>query len=133
MGERHINQSLRIMVPNSDGVREPTTLPLLRRADQDPIFECSPTFLKCFRQLSISNKRDWVQHSLKHFRISERRPERVDPPRTNAYCFCPQTFQASSGIISWRARMDHVKIHQQHFGHRLATARHAAASTKGFH
>ena len=124
MGERQINGALRIMVPDSDGALEPTTLPPLRRADQDPVLECPFAFLKCFRQFAVSNERDWIQHSLEHFRINGERPRRVDPPQMNSCCFCRQTFQASSGLISWRARMEHVKIHQQHFGHRLAVARH---------
>ena len=124
MGERQMNGALRIMVPDADGALEPTTLPPLRRADQDPVLECPFTFLKCFRQFAVSNERDWIQHSLEHFRINGERPRRVNPPQMNSCCFCPQTFQASSGTISWRARMDHVKVHQQHFGHRLAAARH---------
>ena len=124
MGERQINGALRIMVPDPDGALEPTTLPPLRRADQDPVLECPFTFLKCFRQFALSNEGDWIHHSLEHFRINGERPRRVDPPRVNSCCFCSETFQASSGSSSWRARMDHVKIHQQHFGHRLATARH---------
>ena len=124
MGERQINGALRIMVPDADGALEPTTLPPLRRADQDPVLECPFTFLRCFRQFAVSNERDWIQHSLEHFRSNGERPKRVDPPQMNSCCFCPQTFSASSGLISWRARMDHVKVHQQHFGHRLAAARH---------
>ena len=124
MGERQMNRSLRIMVEDADGALESTSLPPLRRADQDHVLECPFAFLKCFRQFAVSNERDWIQHSLEHFRVNGERPRRVNPPQMNSCCFCPQTFQASSGIISWRARMDHVKIHQQHFGHRLATARH---------
>ena len=124
MGERQINGALRMLVDDPDGALEPTTLPPLRRADQDPVLECPFTFLRCFRQFALLNERDWIQHSLEHFRIYGERPRRVDPPQMNSCCFCSETFQASSGIISWRARMDHVKVHQQHFGHRLATARH---------
>ena len=127
IGERQINGSLGIMVPDADGALEPTSLPPLRSADQDPVLECPFTFLKCFRQFTVSNERDWIQHGLEHFRINGERPRRVDPPQMNSCCFCRQTFQASSGLISWRARMDHVKIHQQHFGHRLAAARHDSA------
>ena len=124
MGERQMNGALRLMVEGPSGALEPTTLPPLRRADQDPVLECPFTFLKCFRQFAVSNERAWIQHSLEHFRKNGGRPKRVDPPQMNSCCFCPEKFQAASGIISWRARMDHVKVHQQHFGHRLATARH---------
>ena len=124
MGERQINGALRLMVPDPNNALEPVTLPPLRRADQDPVLECPFTFLKCFRQFAVSNERDWIQHSLEHFRSNGARPKRVDPPKMNSCCFCPQKFQASSGNISWRARMDHVKVHQKHFGHRLAAARH---------
>ena len=123
MGERQMSRALRIMVPDPDGALEPTTLPPFRRPDQDPILECPFTFLKCFRQFAVTNEREWIQHSLEHFRIDGRRPRRVDPPKRNFCCFCPETFQASSGTRSWRDRMDHVKIHHQHFGHRLAAAR----------
>ena len=124
MGERQINGALRIMVPDADGALEPTSLPPLRRADQDPVLECPFTFLKCFRRFAVSDEGEWIQHSLEHFRTNERRPRKVDPPKMNSCCFCPQTFRASSGIQSWRDRMDHVKVHQQHFGHLLAAARH---------
>ena len=123
MGERQINGILRFLVPDSDGVLEPIFLPPLRSSDQDPVLECPFIFLKCFKQYDISNERDWFQHSLEHFRINGQRPRRVDPPQMNSCCFCSETFQASSGIISWRARMEHVRIHQQHFGNRLAIAR----------
>ena len=122
--ERQVNSAMRLMVPNPNDALEPVTLPPIRRPDQEPIFECPFTFLKCFRQFAISNEGDWIQHSLEHFRTNKERPRRVDPPKMNSCCFCPQKFQASSGNISWRARMDHVKVHQKHFGHRLATARH---------
>ena len=124
MGERQMNRALRIMVPDGDGALEPTTLPPFRRRDQDPLLECPFTFIKCFKQFAVSNEREWILHSLEHFRIDGRRPKRVDPPKVNSCCFCPQTFQASSGAISWRDRMDHVKIHHQYLGHRLAAARH---------
>ena len=132
MENRQINSALRILVPDPDGALEPNTLPPLERAGQDSTLECPFTFLKCFRQFAISNERDWIQHSLEHFRIYGERPRRVDPPQMNSCCFCSQTFQASSGIISWRARMDHVKVHQQHFGHRLAAARHDFALIEYF-
>ena len=124
LGERQINRALRIRVPDPDGALEPSLLPTSRRADQEAVLECPFIFLKCSRQFDISNEGDWIHHSLEHFRIDGKRPRRVDPPRVNSCCFCSETFQASSGISSWRARMHHVKIHQQHFGHRLATARH---------
>ena len=123
MGERLLNRSLRIMVENGGGALEPTSLPPFMRHDQDPVLECPFTFLKCFEQFAVSDEQNWIQHSLEHFRMNERGPESLDPPRNNSCCFCPQTFQASSGIKSWRARMDHVKVHQEHFGHRLAAAR----------
>lgn len=124
MGERQMNRALRIMVPDPDGALEPTTLPPLRRPDQDPVLECPFTFIKCFRQFAVSNEREWIQHSLEHFRIDGRRPRRVDPPKINSCCFCSQTFQAPTGAISWRDRMEHVKIHHQYVGHRLAAGRH---------
>ena len=132
MGKRQINGRLRIMVPDADGALEPTSLPPLRRADQDPVLECPFTFLKCFRQFAISNEREWIQHSLEHFHINGRRPRRIDPPKMNSCCFCPQTFHASSGIQSWRDRMNHIKIHQQHFGHSLAAARYDFALIEYF-
>ena len=132
MGERQINRSLRIMVEDADGALEPTALPPFRSADQDPVLECPFTFLKCLKQFAVSNERDWIQHSLEHFRINGRRPRMIDPPKINSCCFCPRTFQASSGIQSWRARMDHIKVHQQHFGHRLAAARHDFALIEYF-
>ena len=132
MGERQINRTLRIMVPDSDGALEPTTLPPLRRPDQDPVLECPFAFIKCFRQFSVSNEREWIQHSLDHFRVDGRRPRRVDPPKKNYCCFCSMTFQAPSGAISWQDRMDHVKVHHQYLGHRLATARHDFALVEYF-
>lgn len=124
MGERQMNRGLRIMIPDPDGALEPTTLPPLRRPDQGPVLECPFTFIKCFRQFAISNEREWFQHSLEHFRSDGRRPRKVDPPKTNLCCFCSEVFSASSGLVSWRDRMDHVKIHHQYLGHRLAAARH---------
>ena len=118
-----MSRALRIMVTDPNGALEPTTLPPLRRLDQDPILECPFTFIKCFRQFSVSNEREWIRHSLEHFRIGGRRPTKVDPPKINSCCFCRETFRADSGAMSWRDRMDHVKIHHQHFGHRLAAAR----------
>ena len=124
MGERQMNRTLRVMIADPHGALEPTTLPPFRRPDQDPVLECPFTFMRCFKQFAVSNERDWIQHSLDHFRINGRRPRTVDPPKINSCCFCSQTFQASSGAISWRDRMDHVKIHHQYLGHRLAAARH---------
>ena len=123
MGERQMNRALRIMVPDPHGALEPTTLPPFRRPDQDPVLECPFSFIKCFREFAVSNEREWIRHSLEHFRIDGRRPRRVDPPRINRCCFCPETFQASSGAVSWLERMEHVKIHHQYLGHRLAAAR----------
>ena len=124
MGERQMNRTLRVMVEDPDGALEPTTLPPFRRPDQDPVLECPFTFIKCFQQFSVSNEREWVQHSLEHFRIGGGRPKKVDPPKTNSCCFCSKIFTASSGVDSWRDRMDHVKLHHQFWGHRLAAARH---------
>ena len=121
MGERQMNLALRIMVLDADGALEPTTLPPFRRPDQGPILECPFTFIKCFKQFAVSNERAWIKHSLEHFCIGGRR--RVDPPKTNSCCFCPDVFRASDGVASWRERMDHVKVHH-HLGHRLAAARH---------
>ncbi|CAF9927718.1 hypothetical protein IMSHALPRED_007283 [Imshaugia aleurites] len=123
MGERQMNRALRILVPDPDGALEPTPLPPFRRPDQDPVLECPFTFIKCFKQFARSNEREWIQHSLEHFRIAGRRPRRVDPPKTNSCCFCPVDFRASNGLVSWQERMSHVKIHHL-FGHRLAAARH---------
>ena len=127
MGKRQLNQTLRIMVPDADGALEPTNLPPFRGPDQDPLLECPFPFLKCFREFPVSDVREWIQHSFEHFRIDGRWPRTVDPPKINSCCFCPETFQSSSGAISWRDRMEHVKIHQHHFGHRLAAARHDTA------
>ena len=124
MGERQMNRGLRIMVTDPDGALEPTTLPPLRRPDQGPVLECPFTFIKCFRQFAVSNEWEWFQHSLEHFKIKGRRPKRIDPPSINRCCFCPETFEASNGLVSWRDRMDHVKVHHQYLGHRLAAARH---------
>lgn len=124
MGERQMNRGVRIMVTDPDGALGPTTLPPLRRPDQDPVLECPFTFIKCFRQFAVSNEQEWIQHSLEHFKIKGTRPRRIDPPKINRCCFCPRVFEASIGVISWRDRMDHVKIHHQYLGHRLAAARH---------
>ena len=123
IGERKMNGITRIMVPGGGGALEHTQLPPLRRPDQDSVLECPFAFIKCFKQFAVSHEREWIQHSLGHFRVDGRRPRMVDPPKTNSCCFCPQTFQASSGVISWRDRMDHVKVHHL-FGHRMAYARH---------
>ena len=132
MGERQMTRNLRIMVPDPEGALEPTTLPPLRRPDQGPVLECPFTFIKCFRQFAVANERAWIKHSLDHFRIDGRRPRRVDPPKDNSCCFCPQKFQASSGVDSWQERMDHVKVHHQYLGHRLAAARHDFALVEYF-
>ena len=132
MRERQMSRALRIKISDSDGALEPTTLPSLRRPDQDPVLECPFTFIKCFKQFAISNELEWIQHSLEHFRINGRRPRRVDPSKINSCCFCYQTFQASRGVDSWRDRMDHVKVHHQYLGHRLAAARHDFALVEYF-
>ena len=132
MGERQMNRGLRILVPDPDGALEPTTLPPLRRPDQGPVLECPFTFIKCFRQFAVSNEQEWIQHSLEHFKIRTGRPKRIDPPKINRCCFCPHTFEASSGVDSWRERMDHVKVHHQYLGHRLAAARHDFALVEYF-
>ena len=119
-----MNRGLRLLVPDPDGALEPTTLPPLRRLDQGPVLECPFSFIKCFRQFAVANERNWIQHSLEHFRTNERRPRMVDPPKTNSCCFCDRTFQSSSGLVSWQERMDHVKVHHQYLGQRLAAARH---------
>lgn len=124
MGERQMNRALRIMIPDPDGALEPTTLPPFRRPDQNPVLECPFAFIKCFKQFAVSNEREWIQHSLEHFRTSHGRAKKVDPPKFNSCCFCSKTFHGSSGIDSWRERMDHVKVHHQYLGHRLAAARH---------
>ena len=132
MGERRMTRNMRILVPDREGVLEPTTLPPFRRPDQDPILECPFTFIKCFRQFTVNDERAWIRHSLDHFRIDGRRPRIVDPPKVNSCCFCPRTFEALSGIDSWQERMDHVKVHHQYLGHRLAAARHDFALVEYF-
>ena len=118
-----MNRAQRIMVPDSDDALEPTYLPPMRGHNQDHTLECPFPFLKCFRQFASSNEREWIRHSFEHFKADGRESRSVDPPKTNRCCFCPRTFTASSGTVSWRERMDHVKVHHQHFGHRLAAAR----------
>ena len=95
------------------------------RVPREPVEVGAGRPFQCYLcgELLSSIRKNWIQHSLEHFRMNERGPESLDPPRNNSCCFCPQTFQASSGSKSWRARMDHVKVHQEHFGHRLAAAR----------
>lgn len=123
MGERQMDRGLRILIPDPDGALEPTPHPPLRRPDQDCVLECPFSFINCFRQFAVSNERQWFQHSLEHFRIGGRRPRKIDPPKNNSCCFCSAVFTASDGIVSWRDRMDHVKLHQSLVGHRLAAAR----------
>ena len=132
MGERQMTRNMRILVPDREGALEPTTLPPFRRPDQDPVLECPFTFIKCFRQFAVANERAWIKHSLDHFRIDGRRPRIVDPPKVNSCCFCPRKFEALSGIDSWQERMDHVKVHHQYLGHRLAAARHDFALVEYF-
>ena len=130
--ERQMTRNMRILVPDSEGVLEPTTLPPFRRPDHEPVLECPFTFMKCFRQFAIADERAWIKHSLDHFRIDGRRPRIVDPPKVNSCCFCSRTFQALSGIDSWQERMDHVKAHHQHLGHRLAATRYDFALVEYF-
>ena len=132
MGERQMDRALRIMIPDPDGVLKPTTLPPLRRPDQGPVLECPFTFLKCFRQFTVLNEREWIQHSLEHFRTNEKRSRKVNPPKINSCCFCFQRFQAPIGVVSWRDRMDHVKNHHHYLGHRLAAARYDFALIEYF-
>ncbi|KAM0806301.1 hypothetical protein BDR22DRAFT_816506 [Usnea florida] len=132
MGERQMTRNMRILVPDHEGALEPTTLPPLRRPDQDPVLECPFTFIQCFRQFAVANERAWIKHSLDHFRIDGRRPRIVDPPKVNSCCFCPRKFQALSGFDSWQERMEHVKVHHQYLGHRLAAARHDFALVEYF-
>lgn len=131
IGERQMNKALRILIPDPGGALEPINLPSFRRPDQDPVLECPLAFIKCFKQFPLSNEGGWIQHSLEHFRVDGRRPRKVDPPKINSCCFCPQTFQASSGVISWRKRMEHVRVHHI-FGHSLAAARHDFALVEYF-
>ena len=132
IGERQMTRNMRILVPDPEGVLDTTTLPPLRRPNQDPILECPFTFIKCFRQFAVTNEQAWIKHSLDHFRIDRRRPRIVDPPKVNSCCFYSRTFQAVSGIDSWQERMDHVKVHHQYLGHRLEAARHDFALVEYF-
>ena len=128
--ERQMIRNMRILVPDHEGALEPTTLPPFRRPD--PVLECPFTFINCFRQFAIADERAWIKHSLDHFRIDGRRPRIVDPPKVNSCCFCSRTFQALSGIDSWQERMDHVKVHHQYLGHRLAATRYDFALVEYF-
>ena len=124
-GKRQMHRALSIMIPDPDGTLKPTTLPhLRRRPGQVLVLECPFIFIKCYKHFNVSNEQEWIQRSLEHFCINGRQPRRVDPPKNNSCCFCPEVFRASDGVTSWLERMDHVKVHHHYLGHRMAAARH---------
>jgi len=78
-----------------------------------PVFKCPFYFLSC--RLTFSTFSEWVAHSLQHF-------HNIHPPNINNCCYCEQTFQNNDGIVSWKAKMEHIALHYQ-LGHEVTHAR----------
>jgi len=120
MAERQLSDRLRTLGIRSDDLLVADTRPPGR-----PVFQCPFRTLGC--QLDYSNVQDWFMHSVHHFytdgsRLAMSGPAVVMPPTNNGCCFCSQTFFSTSGMRSWRMRMDHVAGHHR-IGHSLAHAR----------
>lgn len=125
MGGREIDQGMRLLVPDQEGVLETTPLAPLRSPQQDPTLECPFPWLHCYKQFAIGNERQWLEHIMKHFvkpGPRGRPPKNIPPPKVNCCCFCDSKFESTSGILSWRDRMSHVELHHK-YGHRMAHAR----------
>lgn len=125
-GERQMDRSTRLLIPaRSGGALEVIPLAPFRSSQQDPVLECPFPFLRCYRQFAIANWQQWLDHSMTHFlKPGPRgRPAKMmAPPKKNVCCFCPEEFESTSGVLSWRDRMSHVKLHHER-GHRMAHAR----------
>ena len=80
-------------------------------------FECPFILLGCRRY--FINEQDWVQHSLSHFKSTDRV---VGPPTRNVCCFCDENFHSHDALESWLMRMEHIRVHHL-LGHRLEDAR----------
>jgi len=92
------------------------------REEKSPTLECPFTFLRCSLVFDVSRTEDWFRHSLTHFQKAGRRPTSASPPKSNCCCFCAEKFEATSGILSWEIRMNHVLCHHLN-GWSLAQAR----------
>ena len=79
------------------------------------VLECPFNLLFCFEKFASLNQRDWMLHSLTHFKP-------VEPPKLNRCCFCDEVFESFDGCTSWKNRMDHVFLHHS-LGHQLRVAR----------
>lgn len=79
------------------------------------VLECPFNLLYCFEAFANENLKEWILHSLTHFR-------NVYPPRSNKCCFCEAVFESRDGVRSWHDRMNHVFCHHQ-LGHSLSCAR----------
>ena len=82
------------------------------------ILEC-PFNVVYYCLMTFANEEDWIKHSLTHFCKKE---TVVEPPTSNACCFCDKVFNSPRPCQSWAERMRHVCLHHC-LGHRLAHAR----------
>lgn len=122
-GEREMGHP-RILLPRLGDAFEVSALPPLRTAGQDPVLQCPFRFCGCLLDFVIGDDRQWVEHSLTHFKTEGgRRPQRVDPPKKNTCHFCEQTFEDQDGQESWEVMMRHVRLFHHKFGHLLAHSR----------
>jgi hypothetical protein len=81
---------------------------------ESSLLECPFDRLSCKETFRSFDK--WLDHSLVHFK-------QHSPPANNQCCFCPATFVASTGFVSWRARLIHVAKAHHMRGERLAISR----------
>lgn len=122
-GQIELEQKMRLLATDHDGVLVSTSLPVFRDREQGlPKLECPFNFLRCTKSYPLQNWNEWFEHSISHFKVEGLRPRTAFPPTSNQCCFCDMTFENSDGLQSWRERMKHVAWHQ-HAGHSLSHAR----------
>ncbi len=109
---------------SSMGVRYLDNVPLLGQDQAGALFvslpprtkvlECPFNLLYCFDAFAVTNYKEWILHSLTHFR-------QVEPPTSNRCCFCEAAFDSYDGVRSWQERMNHISLHHR-LGHSLSCA-----------
>ena len=92
-------------------------------AEQPALLECPLYFLGCRRACLLNQEKEWIDHSLTHFRSYQASHQAGSPPQENTCPFCSTGFKSADGVASWRACMEHVAQEHHSRGETLSTAR----------
>ena len=104
------SDSLEIDVAIKDG--DPN-LRLLNKSPRSKSLKCPFHFLDCEETFHKDRKREWVRHSLTHFKTHEAHGyaglvKRVEPPKSFCCYFCKTEFSRLSGTDCWNDYMKHI-------------------------